>query len=554
MAFNLLDMLRKKDPNMTLEDARSAMGMSPQTNFDAMGNFVPTQDDTPEPVPLFSPMAKPVPAEPQIYNEGYDPVAALDIEPGQSLAPAPIVKKGASVLPSHLQKQAEKEVDDEDKKLAPSQEEMGDKYGDEPKESPEDKKFLDQHDKEQKEALATPTLADRFKAAQQSQANAQDAAIWSKIGAKIGGALGHQSKDVIKGNEDLADAIATRGGRPMQQLQQEIAFQKEDPNSDYSKKAKDFLSEQFGIDPIKLEGLSVEQLDKTFMGPALKAFEAQQTRESKETIAEENRLSREQAAKDASLSRENQARIASQERELKNKELNIYRDKMLGDRNQRFYEGQLKSVVNKAMAPVNNADKLNETRLYNSSNIFMTAGIDPDSIKSEHDIEKLDRKELDKVPIPQVVELGIEAAKALGGGNPAVSTINKLVPNNVNMTQAQIAGYITSELKPAQQADVIKAYMKLAHRLRETSKSHIKKRLDAAFSGNEKIKSFNPDDYEAAKEATYSKYGLSSSKKENSNKLMDKIPNAADLDKTFESIDTMSEDDLDKELARRGLK
>lgn len=405
------------------------------------------------------------------------------------------------------------------------------------------------------EASKPPTLAERFKAAQDAKANAEDSAIWAKIGARLGGALGHQSADVIKGNEELADVVAKRGSRQMDQLQQEIAFQKQDPDSEYSRKAKDFLSQRFQIDPSKLAGLSVEQLDQTFMGPALKSFEADQSRQSKESIAEENRLSRESLATEARLAREQQANIARQERELKNRELNIYRDKMLGDRNQRFYDGQLKSVVNKAMSPVNNADKLNEARLYNSSNIFMTAGIDPDTIKSEKDIEQLDKKQLDKVPIPQVVELGIEAAKAIGGGNPAVSTINKLVPNNINMSQAQIAGFITSELKPAQQAEVIKSYMKLAHRLRETSKTHIKKRLDAAFSGNEKIKSFNPEDYEAAKEATYAKYGLSSSKKEEkSDKLMDKIPNAADLNKTFESIDGMSEEDLDKELARRGLK
>lgn len=403
-------------------------------------------------------------------------------------------------------------------------------------------------------ASKSPTLSERFKAAQDAKANAEDSAIWAKIGARLGGALGHQSADVIKGNEELADVVAKRGSRQMDQLQQEIAFQKQDPDSEYSRKAKDFLSQQFQIDPSKLAGLSVEQLDQTFMGPALKAFEADQSRQSKESIAEENRLSRESLATEARLSREQQANIARQERELKNKELNVYRDKMLGDRNERFYEGQLKSVVNKAMAPVNNADKLNEARLYNSSNIFMTAGINPDDIKTEHDIDKLDRKELDKIPIPQVVELGIEAAKTLGGGNPAVSTINKLVPNNLNMSQAQIAGFISSKLKPAQQADVIKAYVKLAHRLRETSKAHVKKRLDAAFSGNEKIKSFNPEDYEAAKEATYSKYGLTSSKKQDSNKLMDKIPNAMDLNKTFESIDGMSEEDLDKELARRGLK
>ena len=147
------------------------------------------------------------------------------------------------------------------------------------------------------------TLQEKFQNAQQQQRQAQDAGDYGRIAAQLSAGLGRQSPEIMKQNMALADSIAAHGSLPMEQLNQDIAFQKQNPDSNYSKHAKDFLVQKFGIKPESLDGLSAEQLEKTFMGPALKTYEANETRNANAAKLQQQIQSREQINKNNILNR-----------------------------------------------------------------------------------------------------------------------------------------------------------------------------------------------------------------------------------------------------------
>ncbi len=477
---NILDLLKQK--GLSLDEARSAMGMSPGTNFDMLGNYVPTEDPMPEPAPLLAPMAKPVPAEPQIYREDYDPSVDLDIERGQTpaMVPPPVaaVKKPAV----QLAKPAVPQVD---------QATMGDAIPS--AELPQDVKKADpleeQYAKEDADAKAqqeaemapsaepvaqepTPmSLNERFRRAQEARATAEDTAMWSKLGARLGGAIAKASPDVVKSNEDLADMLAKRGSRPMQQLQEQMEFQAKDPDSEYSKSAREFLKSKFNV--TIPEGVSIEQLNGTMMKPLLESFKQSagfQKEMMKQAEANKrNELSNTTRKEIGDKTLAQRALLHKDSLGLMGKRMGL-QEQSLGDRNTRALNSNLQQVSQQ----LNNPNNRYNQQMNRADNMFSTVGLDPDI-----DINKLNDKDLTKQLDEQgrtlVIETAMEGAGLLTGGKPAVSTLQKLLPDNIKNRETIIQDFLNGKLNPAQQAPFIKAMLNVAHRVKEQNKAYLAK-------------------------------------------------------------------------------
>jgi len=475
---SILDLLRKKNPNLSLDDARSAMSMEPGTNFNALGEFVPAKEEEnfrqnfpsngvqdpnvaiPTKPMLMGPLAKEVPQEPQMLADDYFPEDALDIERNQAhLKPesAPVKNEQKQVKPKsedNSNYNAEQEIAIEDLK---NQNEV----------APESKKEQAPVVSEKKKS----DLHDRFKAAQEAKASSEDAAMWSKIGARLGGAIAKASPGVVKGNEELADMIASRGGRQMQQLQEDMAFQAKDPDSDYSRSAREFLKQKFNVDIP--EGVSIEQLNGTMMKPLLENFK-QQSMMQKVILQQQEANNRNELtnATRRELGEKNLSQRALQHKDtlaMMGKKIGL-QEQGLGDRNVRALNSNLQQVSQQ----LNNPNNRYNQQINRADNMFATVGIDPNV-----DVNKLNdkdlTKELDQQGRTLVIETAMEGAALLTGGKPAVSTLEKLIPNNINNKKAYIEDFLNGKLNPAQQAPFLKAMLKVAHRVKEQNKTYLQK-------------------------------------------------------------------------------
>lgn len=578
---NILDLLRKKNPNMTLDDARSAMGIPAGNTFDMFGNQVPTQDNTIDPLPTLSPMRNATPFEPQIYNESYDPIASLDIErnpkepfnPFQSAnapKPSPSIPRQKSTQPRaetpakdfKLPQDDIQEINEQNK-AEQDKLDLENTYRKEDQEAlsstPDD---LDQLLRQQSEVKSEPTLQDKFKDAQAHKRKMEDMAMWTKIGAQIGGGLGHQSKDVIKSNMDLADIATKRGDLPMQQLKEEIAFASEDPQSEYSNSLRDFLNTKFGMElPDTISGA---QIDKSFSGLGLKTFEADKAREEakrKQELDLQNKKELQDIRQEDKLEQiKAMAEMNAPMRELMLNERQASREM----RERIAKTGKINTAAQK-MAYGSGSSYI--TRLYNDNlraeKVFTTIGLDP----------KISEKELDAIPIAQldkeqklkVMELATELNGLLSGSNnPAASSLNKLIPANIQMHKTKVKDFITSELNGANQGSFVKEVAKIARRVKENSKTkvmEIAKKSFGPLSGFAKDKDpevqemyrntlymngLDPEDFEEEIKSRAS--GLKDKAAKN------KEAKSPGLDAKLKAVDTMSEEELDKELAKRGIK
>lgn len=510
---SILDLLRSKNPDLSLDDARSAMGLpkaQQSTNpvdFDMLGNIVPKQEDRSlDDATLMAPLQKEVPAEPQIYREGFDPIAAQDVERnpvGQEPAKVPASEPKPLPAPKGLKATVRSDQ--------AKQEDMGDKFDPSAKQeskSSADKNLEDQYAKEDKDAQdetelegelnkpqATPaasSLAEQFAAAQKKQADAQEGAMWAKLGARIGGAIGHQSKDVIKDNMDMADMIASRGGRDLQQIEQKLAFQKQDPESDYSKRAKEFLTSKFNIQPEMLQGLSADQLDKTFMGPALKSFEAEETR--KAAVAKqlgEERIKKELQKEKAQDRLEQIKTQAELNAPMKEALLGIRRESLENtkratqDRNDRQILTQhehLSKLLNPDTAPVSSGIGQANRRIQFADRakglIAQYAG------------------HLDQIPPEQVGELYIALNATIAPGSPSQGNLKRIIPSSALGSVAKLQEYFMNAPKGAQQGKFVENVLHSLDSEKQVAIDQIKKAQIHALSTNKQIMDARPDLYQ----------------------------------------------------------
>lgn len=130
----------------------------------------------------------------------------------------------------------------------------------------------------------------------------------------IGGAFA--SKDVRDDIGKLLDTKRAELDKPTKDFEQQIALEKKDPNSPYSKGLKDYIKKSFGYE-IKGD-LSADDLKDTFLKPLLVQYEGEEARKSKEFIADQNNKAREASMREGALNRadarfENNRRFADGE-------------------------------------------------------------------------------------------------------------------------------------------------------------------------------------------------------------------------------------------------
>ncbi len=584
---NILDLLRKKNPNMTLDDARSAMGIPAGNTFDMFGNQVPTQDNTIDPLPTLSPMRNATPFEPQIYNESYDPIASLDIErnpkepfnPFQSAnvpKPSPSIPRQKSTQPRaetpakdfKLPQDDIQEINEQNK-AEQDKLDLENTYRKEDQEAlsstPDD---LDQLLRQQSEVKSEPTLQDKFKDAQAHKRKMEDMAMWTKIGAGIGGALGHQSKDVIKSNMDFADIATKRGDLPMQQLKEEIAFASEDPQSEYSNSLRDFLNTKFGMElPDTISGA---QIDKSFSGLGLKTFEADKAREEarkKQELDLQNKKELQDIRQEDRLEQiKAMAAMNAPMREslLQNREAMLHERELSREMRERTAKtGKINTAAQKMAYGSGQLLNLAKQDKVRAEKLFTTLHVDPNI--TEKELKNLDPKELDENGRLMVVESAIELNKLLQGtGTPAASTLAKIVPNNFNMDSNLAKDYLTGRLNPAKQGEFLKTVLGVAQRVKQQSSKNLMEVAKQSFgplSGFAKDK--DPEVQEMYRNTLYMN-GLDPDEFEEEIKtkasgLKDKAAKSKEakssgLDAKLKAVDTMSEEELDKELAKRGIK
>ena len=452
---SILDLLRKKDPNMSLEDARSAMSMEPGTNFSSLGEYVPTKEventrdnfpmdapidpdsAIPNKPPLMGPLSAEVPQEPQIYNDDYDPSMEEKVQE------APVVEKPVhkSVKSPGEDFKSKQQVAIEDIQNQPDNKE---------------EVTVAPIEKEQPKAELDKSLSNQFKAAQEARANAQDTAMWSKIGAQLGGAIGKQSKGVVEGGMNLADMIAKRGDRPMEQLQQQMDFQKQDPSSEYSQAARNFLKQKFNVD--LPPGITAEQLSGTFMGPALKSFEADQGRqmamnklqsehsfkdaELKQRLAE-NHLKLEEAIrnhKDTADIRRQQQEIMKMQYDNKKDENDIKREEKLD-----------KDAHNR----LDKLGKLVTAEVSSSRSAFGRAANNVRSADAALNLADQYKGHENDMDSRQIAEFARSLDGLLSSGQPTVSGLEKLIPKTLTGKARSFEEFLTNEPKGAKQAAFI---------------------------------------------------------------------------------------------------
>ena len=121
-------------------------------------------------------------------------------------------------------------------------------------------------------------LKKRFDAAQATANADRGAAQFQRAANLIAAGIGHLSPQTLNQLNQSADYTDKNANSAMNDLQEQVAFQAQDPGSSYSSAARNFLKSKFGAN--LPDTISAAQLEKTFMGPALKSFEADQQRQA----------------------------------------------------------------------------------------------------------------------------------------------------------------------------------------------------------------------------------------------------------------------------------
>lgn len=263
-------------------------------------------------------------------------------------------------------------------------------------------------------------------------------------------------------------------GLPVQKYEELVANQQNDPTSPMSSVMRQYLASKgmkvpdnasaadlLKVAPFLAKDQALQNsLQKTMLGLASKQSEGEKNRDLRDKTAQAQQKL--YASRTAATLEAGKARAGSlNDRTMYNQMQNLTKDLAQG-----------------GGTPVN----LQRTNLVRAQNLFLTNGIDPKI--SPDDIDKIPNDQLNKINKINVIENGIELNRLLSGSNQAAqTTLNKLVPNNLNMSAVQIQDYISNRLNPANQAQALKSYMKIAARVRDQSQANVKKYQLQRLSG-----------------------------------------------------------------------
>lgn len=273
-------------------------------------------------------------------------------------------------------------------------------------------------------------------------------------------------------------------GLPVEKYKEQLENQQYDPNSPMTKTIEEYLKSK-GLQTIP--GTSAADYLKVM--PFLAKDEALKTKIQQTMITQTNKM------KEGEANRESREKVAGAQQKLyadRTKAMDERSKSVVGTRQdmqmQRRFDQLNKALREGGGQPV----VQNRLAMQRANNLFLTNGVDPKV--GEHDIDKIPDAKLNKINRINVIETGIELNRLLtGSGVAAQNTLNKLVPNNVNMTASQVQDYLTSKLNPAQQSQALKAYMKIAARVRDQSRTNVQGYQKQVLSGAGQIMDYFPE-------------------------------------------------------------
>lgn len=308
------------------------------------------------------------------------------------------------------------------------------------------------------------------------------------MGAGISKTDPSQALDAIRQHKDRQDM-------PVKSYEEQIKDQANDPNSEVSKTMRDYLSskgfkvsdtssasDMYKVAPyLQKDSALTAALTKKIQELAVKKEIADQSNQTKIEEGDKNRQSKEKIAAES-----------AKQRELTTAAYKERTEKQSGGMNDRKMQTRFDKLRSDLKEGGKQPLQQQRQNLYRSQNLFLTNGVDPKI--SEKDIDKIPDAKLNKINKISVIENGLELNRLLtGSGVAAQNTLNKLIPNNINMSATQVQDFITNKLNPADQAQALKSYMKIAARVRDQAQKNVKDYSVQTLAGAGDILKYFPE-------------------------------------------------------------
>jgi len=294
--------------------------------------------------------------------------------------------------------------------------------------------------------LGTGTAATRENL-ERAQAARSEGELVNRLGkaSELIGSGISRTKPVAQG---LFDENIKAASRPIQALEEQIALEKKDPNSPYSRGFREYLK-RFGVE---VGGdLSGEQGEK-LVPWALQQYNQELHRQTQERIAKENREVRSALTRElmeAKTAKGKEAAATAEEKET----------------NRRFAQ----------------ANRLIAAGLASSRSAFGRAA---NIHRSAEAIEQLaTAMEPDELDTRQIMEIARNLDAMLASGAPTISGTKKLIPVTMSGDMARITEYITSLPKGAGQGEFVKRMLETVDREKSLALKQMKREKQSILAG-----------------------------------------------------------------------
>ena len=283
------------------------------------------------------------------------------------------------------------------------------------------------------------------------------------IGTGISGAITHM-KPTENVSEDFFKNLSKEAQAPVKTFEAATEAEKTDPNSTFSVNFRNFakpVAKELGISIP--DNMSAEQISKVM--PQLSNMYTQ---------------------KEAAKARHDDMMLRlSEMRDRKNDRMALMAETKLNALTQSALRDP---TVQRNVQKINAADR-----------VFSTVG--DYNIQSEKDIDNIPMKELNRLPVLMITEMGQELNTLLANSNVTPSsTLKKILPNALSMKGAELETYLTNHLGPAQQGEFAKLVLKAAVRQKSQAEKNQESQMTKYFQGKEGLKNFlnDPEAYDRA--------------------------------------------------------
>lgn len=308
------------------------------------------------------------------------------------------------------------------------------------------------------------TKADLVKAQNAADANRRDMQM-GKAFLNMGLAIANPQKPV---DESIYDSLIADSDRPVKELNDRIAMEKQDAGSQYSTDLRAFMADKFGTQ--LPDTLSASEIEGSIAKPAAALFEQQ------EKTKQATELRQATLAQQATLARE---KIASNEQ--------MTQDKIQQRNDQAQMMAELKKQGNESKA----TDVQNKTYQKVAQQMEQLRG-SPAVIQAEKDMYAADKADSlanmygdpSKLSNSQVHLLASEVGKIAAGGVSSQAELNGITPDTLRGKLAGVTEKFTNSPSPANAQDFIKQYTDYTHALRKDAQKTVTDRYGRILNAN----------------------------------------------------------------------